>query len=259
MIEVWLRPMQWLVAAVLAAWSWDCILGHESAGGNEVGVAMEGTDGGWLAALGSFWQSADRRSLTTAVVFIWQAHSVRPGVTNRRNTRSTATFSTGRKNTLKRLNKQLQRDGRMINHLYGVFSECRESEAILYAHIQMLHAIATRHASELRSLGRPVERGAVVAGSAAAGEHYQRVRGADRRAIGGACSRSEQFHHQGGQAAVRVLLVEDNTLTRKLLAELLTARDHTIHEAGRVETALDILERHAVNVLVTNMVLPGCP
>lgn len=58
---------------------------------------------------------------------------------------------------------------------------------------------------------------------------------------------------------MRILLVEDDALTRELLGELLTAREHTVHEAGRVETALDVLERHLIDVLVTDLVLPGLP
>jgi signal transduction histidine kinase/DNA-binding response OmpR family regulator len=54
-----------------------------------------------------------------------------------------------------------------------------------------------------------------------------------------------------------VLLVEDNDLIRAAAAEMLAGLGHAVIEAGDAETALDLLFRQAIDVLVTDRGLPG--
>ena len=54
-----------------------------------------------------------------------------------------------------------------------------------------------------------------------------------------------------------ILLVEDDATIRAYTAELLASAGHVVHEAGSGEHALPLLERDLVDVLVTDMNLPG--
>ena len=54
-----------------------------------------------------------------------------------------------------------------------------------------------------------------------------------------------------------ILLVEDNVLYRRILRDALAAEGFNLLEASDGETALDIANRETVDLLVTDVVLPG--
>jgi len=63
----------------------------------------------------------------------------------------------------------------------------------------------------------------------------------------------------GGQAArtLRILLVEDDGLVRMSTADMLADMGHTVIEAGNAQDALAALDVQAVDVLMTDLGLPG--
>ncbi|WP_286192338.1 response regulator [Roseomonas genomospecies 6] len=61
----------------------------------------------------------------------------------------------------------------------------------------------------------------------------------------------------GGDRGLRVLLVEDDALIRLVTVEMLTSLGHSVIEAGTAEEALSIEEGQAVDVLLTDLTLPG--
>jgi CheY-like chemotaxis protein len=58
-------------------------------------------------------------------------------------------------------------------------------------------------------------------------------------------------------AGDRVLLVEDNTLIRMATADMLSDLDYEVFEAGSAEEALPILEQGIIDILVSDLGLPG--
>lgn len=54
-----------------------------------------------------------------------------------------------------------------------------------------------------------------------------------------------------------MLLVEDNALIRMTTAEMLTELDCSVFEAGSAEEALETLSRETVDVVVSDLGLPG--
>ncbi len=58
------------------------------------------------------------------------------------------------------------------------------------------------------------------------------------------------------ERALRILLVEDDPLIRFSTADMLTALGHTVEEAGDGESALNMLESGAFDVVVTDLSLP---
>lgn len=60
-----------------------------------------------------------------------------------------------------------------------------------------------------------------------------------------------------GSIPVKVLLVEDDEDNRLLLAEVLAVAGHTVHPAATGTEALRILAEHPVDVVVTDLGLPG--
>lgn len=56
---------------------------------------------------------------------------------------------------------------------------------------------------------------------------------------------------------ITLLLAEDNPTVRKIYGETLTAEGYTVIEAGDGDQALDALERETVDVLVTDLYMPG--
>ncbi|MBK4736740.1 response regulator [Noviherbaspirillum pedocola] len=58
-------------------------------------------------------------------------------------------------------------------------------------------------------------------------------------------------------AALSVLVVEDNRDARLMLVELLTALGHRVESAGNAEDALALLQERSVDVLLTDITLPG--
>jgi CheY-like chemotaxis protein/anti-sigma regulatory factor (Ser/Thr protein kinase) len=54
-----------------------------------------------------------------------------------------------------------------------------------------------------------------------------------------------------------VLLVEDNALYRRILRDALAAEGYDVSEAGDGESALRILEKERIDLLLTDIVLPG--
>ena len=56
-----------------------------------------------------------------------------------------------------------------------------------------------------------------------------------------------------------VLLVEDETVVRHLVSEILSSNGYTVLEAGDGPSALELLRRHtgSVDLLVTDVVMPG--
>ncbi len=58
-------------------------------------------------------------------------------------------------------------------------------------------------------------------------------------------------------AALVVLLVEDEAAFRELLESVLSAAGHTVHAAADGRAALRLLEQHRVDVIVTDLCMPG--
>jgi signal transduction histidine kinase/CheY-like chemotaxis protein len=56
---------------------------------------------------------------------------------------------------------------------------------------------------------------------------------------------------------LKVLLVDDESLIRSSTAEILSELGHTVHEAGDAAAALAIIEAEAIDVLLTDIGLPG--
>ena len=56
---------------------------------------------------------------------------------------------------------------------------------------------------------------------------------------------------------LRLLLVEDDALVRDSSAELLAAAGHEVAQASTAEAALELLRRHGIDVLITDLGLPG--
>ncbi|MGF6492649.1 DNA-binding NtrC family response regulator [Luteibacter sp. 621] len=56
---------------------------------------------------------------------------------------------------------------------------------------------------------------------------------------------------------MRVLIVEDDWLVRTTVAEMLQMRGHDVFEAGDATFALEILREHPLDVLVSDINLPG--
>ncbi|WP_207460138.1 PAS domain-containing protein [Azospirillum sp. SYSU D00513] len=61
----------------------------------------------------------------------------------------------------------------------------------------------------------------------------------------------------GGTAPLRVLLVEDDALIRMTTTDMLAGFGHSVLEAEDAEQALSILEAQAVDLLLTDLTLPG--
>ena len=61
----------------------------------------------------------------------------------------------------------------------------------------------------------------------------------------------------GAAASLRVLVVEDDIIIRMSTVDLLAGLGHTVLEAGNAREALAVLERQPVDVLITDIGLPG--
>ncbi|CAO3457433.1 FOG: PAS/PAC domain [Azospirillum argentinense] len=61
----------------------------------------------------------------------------------------------------------------------------------------------------------------------------------------------------GSRQGLRVLLVEDDALIRLVTVEMLTGLGHTVFEAGNAEEAMAIAGTEAVDLLLTDISLPG--
>jgi PAS domain S-box-containing protein len=75
---------------------------------------------------------------------------------------------------------------------------------------------------------------------------------------------AEPLEHAPSDAATQtgtetVLLVEDETVVRHLVSEILSSNGYTVLEAGDGPSALELLRRHtgSVDLLVTDVVMPG--
>jgi two-component system CheB/CheR fusion protein len=55
---------------------------------------------------------------------------------------------------------------------------------------------------------------------------------------------------------LRILLVEDHGVTAKMMRMVITAEGHTVETAGDVATALELADRHAFDLLVSDLGLP---
>ncbi len=60
-----------------------------------------------------------------------------------------------------------------------------------------------------------------------------------------------------GRAVLRLLLIEDNSDTRTMLAETLAQLDYMVAPAATAEAALELLAREPVDVILADMGLPG--
>ena len=60
-----------------------------------------------------------------------------------------------------------------------------------------------------------------------------------------------------GDAGLRILLVEDSDTVRVLTAEYLRSRGHTVVDVDCGEDAIEVLDRSPIDVLFTDMKLPG--
>ena len=56
---------------------------------------------------------------------------------------------------------------------------------------------------------------------------------------------------------MRILFVEDHPALRYGIAREMRAHGHTVYEAESAEQALELLQQHTVEVLVTDVGLPG--
>jgi len=68
---------------------------------------------------------------------------------------------------------------------------------------------------------------------------------------------SEQSDIEKTSAALNVLLVEDDVLIRMSTTDILTDLGHTAYEASTAQQALALLEAHPIDVLITDIGLPG--
>jgi len=57
-------------------------------------------------------------------------------------------------------------------------------------------------------------------------------------------------------SGIRILLVEDETALRHILAENLRVRGHLVHEAATAQEALDILQHQKLDLLLFDINLP---
>ncbi len=64
------------------------------------------------------------------------------------------------------------------------------------------------------------------------------------------------IHRERTIRPLRVLLVEDHGVTAKMMRMVLTAEGHTVETAGDVATALELANRHAFDLLVSDLGLP---
>jgi PAS domain S-box-containing protein len=55
----------------------------------------------------------------------------------------------------------------------------------------------------------------------------------------------------------RILLVEDEDIVRRLVRQQLESLGYTVLDAGKGETALEIAENHEIDILVSDVVMPG--
>ena len=55
---------------------------------------------------------------------------------------------------------------------------------------------------------------------------------------------------------LHILLVEDHSVTAKLIRMVLNSDGHTVESAGDVATALELAEKHAFDLLVSDLGLP---
>lgn len=62
---------------------------------------------------------------------------------------------------------------------------------------------------------------------------------------------------QRNAAKLRILVVEDNHDTREMVCELLRLLGHAPHGVGNAEQALTEADRHAFDILFTDISLPG--
>ena len=63
---------------------------------------------------------------------------------------------------------------------------------------------------------------------------------------------------QNNKSDLELLLVDDDQVLRSDMAEFFTAQGHRVAEAGTGEQALDLAEQRAFDVIVLDMVMPGC-
>jgi DNA-binding response OmpR family regulator len=57
-------------------------------------------------------------------------------------------------------------------------------------------------------------------------------------------------------SGIRILVVEDETALRHIIAENLRARGHLVHEAATAQEALDILQHRELDLLLFDINLP---
>ena len=55
---------------------------------------------------------------------------------------------------------------------------------------------------------------------------------------------------------MNILLVEDHGVTAKMMRMVLNADGHTVETAGGVTTALELADRHAFDLLISDLGLP---
>jgi CheY-like chemotaxis protein len=70
-------------------------------------------------------------------------------------------------------------------------------------------------------------------------------------------TRSDGTGRDGGMPPLRILFVEDDDLIRMATTDMLTGLGHSVIEAGDAVQALGILDSTAVDVLMTDIGLPG--
>ncbi len=77
--------------------------------------------------------------------------------------------------------------------------------------------------------------------------------------LGGLSERSErarEMHKKGGNVTARVLIVDDEESIRITLAEFIKEDGYTVHTAEDAAEALRLMDEHAFDVVVTDIVLP---
>jgi putative two-component system response regulator len=56
----------------------------------------------------------------------------------------------------------------------------------------------------------------------------------------------------------RILVIDDEELVRSLMVEILEAAEHEVAEAGDFRRALELIEREEFDLVVSDVVMPGC-
>lgn len=79
-----------------------------------------------------------------------------------------------------------------------------------------------------------------------------------RRAISGAIRRAFDRRRQGGEAVGRIMVVDDDPLTRETLVRSLERAGYQVCAVGNGKLALQAYAREPVDLVITDIFMPEC-